>query len=257
MKEYFVEHFVLDTHMKKNKLVAIFGIKYEPQWLVDDLIENLKSWVDDFAILDCTKRDELWIHEGDYRIWGREEARKKGADWVFWTSPDERWEKNSGSIIRPYIDENTDEKILEFELKELYHPLWYRNDGMWDRKFRQRMFPLKDDQIMKYQPIQCHGVPIGSYEVVHLPVNIYHLKMIEAENRKMRAKVFNALDPDLKYQDIGYDYLDDEKEASLVRIPEERMYYPAYTKKYIFTVPEKYLVQEKGKEEVEEDEVHT
>lgn len=224
----------------KNKVVAIYGVKYEPEWLVEDFKKNM-SWVDDFVELDCRGRDELWIHEGDYRLWGREEARKQNAQWVIWSSPDERWEKNAGKIIRPLIDNNFENKIYEVQLKELFHPMWYRCDGMWDTKNRQRIFPLKDDQVMKYQPIQCHAAPMGDYEVIHLDVNIYHLKMIEKENRTMRAKVFNALDPDNKYQTMGYDYLDDEVEAVVVRIPEGREYTPVYNKRYIFTVPDKYL----------------
>lgn len=224
----------------KNKLVACFGWKYEPEWLIEQLKENL-SWVDDFAILDCRERDELWVHEGDYRLILREKAREMGADWILITSPDERWEKNAGKIVRSHIDNHKENKILEVNLKELYHPLWYRVDGIWGTKVRRRIYPLKDDQIMLYQPIQCSAMPQNEdYEIVHIDVNVYHLKMIGSENRKVRAKVFKKLDPDKKYQDIGYDYLDEEKDAKLVRIKEDRMYFPAY-KPYKFEVPEKYL----------------
>lgn len=231
--------------MKKNKLIVLYGRKYEPDFLVEDMKKNL-SWVDDFAEIDCRERDELWIHEGDYRIMAREKAREMGADWCLWTSPDERWEKDAGKKIRPMIDNNFEDKIYEFSLKELFHPLWYRCDGVWNEKWRQRLFPLKDDQLMRYQPIQVGGVPHGNYEVIRLDVNIYHLKMIEPQNRKNRVKVFKKLDPTGIYQTQGYDYLDDERDAVLARIPEDRMYTPAYTKPYKFEVPEKYLTDEIG-----------
>lgn len=224
----------------KNKLVACFGIKYEPQWLVDQLIENLKSWVDDFAILDCTKRDELWIHEGEYRIKLLEKALKMEAKWVLIISPDERWEKSAGDRIRPHLETN-DKKIFEVFLKELYHPNWYKIDGIWNEKIRRRIYNPSSDQIMVYQPIQCPSMPQnGDYAIERLDVNVYHLKMIEPENRTLRAKVFKKLDPDNKYQGVGYDYLDSEEGAKLQRIPEGREYEPKY-KKYLFSVPEKYL----------------
>lgn len=224
----------------KNKLVAVCGQKYEPDWMVDELRENL-SWVDELIVLNCKDRtEELWIHEGDYRLQLREMARAAGAKWLLITSPDERFEKNAGETIRPLIDHNWENKIYEFELKELFHPMWYRCDGVWDTKYRQRLYPLKDDQIMKYQPIQCPGIPMGDYEVVHLPIMIYHLKMIEKENRRLRKEVFNSLDPEKKYQTMGYDYLDDEVNAAMRRIDAGREYYPPYTKKYTFNpYPEK------------------
>ena len=37
------------------KLVAAFCYRYEPEWLVDQLIENL-AWVDDFAIVNTAVR---------------------------------------------------------------------------------------------------------------------------------------------------------------------------------------------------------
>lgn len=232
--------------MKKNKLVAVLGWKYESEEMVEDLKKNL-SWVDDFAIIDCRTRDELWIHEGDYRLLGREKAREMGADWILITSPDERWEKNAGAIIRPMIDHNFEDKIYEFNLRELYHPYWYRTDGIWGNKSRRRLYPLKDTQAMKYHPIQCPSVPQGDFEIIHLDVNIYHTKMIEPENRTLRAKVFSTLDPEKKFQGIGYDYLDDETEAVVERIPEDRMYTPEY-KPYIFAIPDKYFSKEELKE---------
>lgn len=227
-----------------SKLVAVCGWKYESEEMVEDMKKNM-SWVDEFCILDCRKRDELWIHEGQYRLILREMARKAKADWLLICSPDERYEDDAGEKIRPLIEGHQDKKIFEFSLKELYHPNWYRIDGIWGEKFRRRMYPLLDDQIMKYQPIQCPSMPVeDGYEVVRADVNIYHLKMIEPENRTLRAKIFKALDPENKYQSMGYDYLDDENGARMQRIPSDRMYHPKY-KTYKFEVPKEYLCPKK------------
>jgi len=227
--------------MKKIKLVALFGIKYEPEWMVDQLIENLSGWVDDFAIFDTRDRDELWIHEGEYRVALRDKAYAMNADWVLITSPDERWEDNAGDIIRPQIDDNKHKKILEFNLRELYTPTSYRVDGIWGQKVRRRMFPLRSGQQFAYQEIQCPSFPLGpDYRIVRSDVNIYHTKMIEPENRALRAAVFNKLDPNNRRQVIGYDYLDDESGMVLEEIEDGRNFYPPY-RPFRFEVPEKYL----------------
>lgn len=224
----------------KNKIVACLGWKYEPKWLIDELKENL-SWVDDFAIVDCRDRDELWIHEGEYRQLQRKLAKEKGADWVLITSADERWEKNAGEIIRPLVDDNKNKVIYEMNLRELYTPTAFRWDGIWANKLRRRIYPLLSGQTMKYQSIQCSSVPQDpDYQVKYIDVNIYHLKMIEPQNRVLRARVFNVLDPTKEFQPIGYDYLADEHGILLKDIMEGREYYPKY-KKYEFVVPSRYL----------------
>lgn len=224
------------------KLVAMFGWKYEPKWMVDQLIENLSGWVDDFAILDDRKRkDELWRHEGDYRRLLREKAFKMKADWVLITSPDERWEKYAGDRIRPFIDNNKDKVIYQFHLLEMFGPKLFRSDGIWGKKVRNRLYPLLPNQRMCDRPIQCPNVPQNpEYVIKPIDVNIHHLKMIEPENRKMRTRVFMKLDPYKVYQNIGYEYLDDEKDMVLTPISDDRGYLPKY-KKYLFKVPEKLL----------------
>jgi hypothetical protein len=226
-----------------NKLVALLGWKYEPSWMVSELKENLKGWVDDFCILDCRGRDELWIHEGEYRAKLRQMAKEKKADWAMFTSPDERWEKDAGKIIRPMIDNNKDRKILEPILRELYTPNQYRIDGIWAGKYRRRIWPLLDGLTYKYQRIQCPSPPENpEFEVVNIPVNIYHLKMIEPENRKLRAEIFKKLDPTNEFQWCGYDYLANDDGMVLEEIPKGKEYYPKY-RKYIFKVPENYLCE--------------
>lgn len=226
---------------KKSKLVAICGQKYEPDWMIEEMKQNM-PWVDEFAILDCRTRDELWIHEGDYRIKLREMAREKKADWVLVCAPDERYEKDAGEKLRPLIDDNTNDIAYGVKLLELFHPLWVRTDGIWGNKMRYRLYPLKDNQQMEYARIQCRPQPLG-LEQIDLDVVVYHLKMIEPENRTLRTKVFKLLDPTNTRQAVGYDYLDDEKDARLERVDPARMYFPEY-RKYIFSVPDKYLQKE-------------
>jgi len=244
---------------------------------VEDCVANLSPWVDDFAILDDTKHDRLWRNESEYRYLIRNLAIKKKADYLLITSPDERWEKNAGTIIRQAIEfeqhpkrpltrkefflkyhtyylppaefkypgseffYNNPNIIYTFDLRELWTPRTYRIDGIWGKKKRPRLFAIKPGQVFDKSPIQCKSYPINAgYTFCHLPVNIYHLKMINPSNRKLRAEVFTKLDPNLKYQSIGYDYLFDETGLQLEQIPKGRGYSPRY-KEYTFTVPKEYL----------------
>jgi hypothetical protein len=224
------------TH--KPKLVALFGWKYEPEWMVEELKENLAPFVDDFCILDDRNRThELWRHEGEYRKILRKMAFEKKADWVLITSPDERFDDNAKDIIPKLL--NTHKPIVyTFPLREMYTPDSYRVDGIWGRKVRPRLYRLKHGQQLANKRIQSRSYPNGLRKV-HVDVNIYHLKHIEPENRVMRAEVFKQTDPDNKFQRIGYDYLADETgiEMQKINVP----YSPFYTKKYIFTVPDHFL----------------
>lgn len=221
------------------KIVACLGWKYEPQWMIDDFKKNM-SWVDDFAILDCRGRDELWIHEGEYRLKLREMAAKKKADWILIASADERYEKNAGDTIRPLVEDNKNKVIYEFNLREMFTPTHYRTDGIWE-KYRRRLYPLLPNQTVSYQPIQCPSMPQNAdYRIEKVDVNIYHLKMIEPENRIMRTRVFKELDKTNEFQGVGYDYLADDYGAVLEKIPKGREYLPKY-RKYIFKVPKKFL----------------
>lgn len=248
-----------------TRLVAVFGIKYEPAWLVRDLKENLAPWVDDFAVVDCrSRRDELWIHEGRYRKLQRGAAIEAKADWVLVTSPDERWEDGAGDIIRPLIDGHKDKVIFNFPLREMWTPTAYRTDKLWGRKRRARLFPLLPNQRTSRSRIQAGPAPIGdgTYARETLDANIYHLKMIEPENRVMRAEVFEALDPDYHFQsrdpsrltarrkeldpegvliEHGYHYLHNEDGLELEEIPEGRGFSPPYDRPYIFDVPPRLL----------------
>ena len=220
----------------RSKLVAMFGIKYDEE-LVPGLMTNLSGWVDDFAVVDDRRKKELWRHEGEYRKELRKIAFDLEADWVLTTSPDERWEKDSGAIIRQLIDRHTTKKIYEFNLREMFTPHQYRIDGIWGKKKRLRLYPLKRDQTIAYRRIQCPSFPQDDdYEVVSVDVNIYHLKMIEPRNRIIRARVFNTTDPDRDFQDIGYNYLYNEDDIELEFIPEGREYEPEY-ERWLFNVP--------------------
>jgi len=66
-----------------------------------------------------------------------------------------------------------------------------------------------------------------------LDYNLYHLKMVDIEDRKNRAALYNALDPNKEMQAIGYDYLFDDTNLKIEKINLKNRYdYKCLPKKY-------------------------
>lgn len=238
-----------------KRLFVVAGQKYEPDWLVDDMRSNM-SWADRVCIVDTRSRTkEYWIHEGQYRQLQRQElirAGIKAGDWVLVTSPDERLEKNAEERIRDFIDRpQNGSAVGVLKLWEMFTPNEYRTDGIWGRKVRPRLYMFAKNQKFANRRIQTRPTPIGNYRNVVLPVNLYHLKMIEPENRIARAEAYKKTDPRYHYQSrnsgafakidqegkfkrLGYDYLSDIEGMVLETIPAGREYTPPYTKPYYF-----------------------
>lgn len=103
----------------------------------------------------------------------------------------------------------------------------YRVDGVWGQKAQVRLFPLHKDQAYPVRAFHAPWSPIG-YRIRHSGLNLYHLKMITRERREMRRRLYNQLDPERRFQSIGYDYLVDEDSAAFEDIPRGREYDPPH-----------------------------
>jgi hypothetical protein len=250
-----------------SRLVAVFGIKWEPQWLVDDLMENLAPHVDDFAIVDCRDRThEFWIHEHEYRLLQRKALEEKGAEWAFVTSPDERVTPDFSDHVRPLIDAwEAQDRIRRngrvrrghlppigvFPLLEMWTPTQARVDGIWGRKTRPRLYRLLPGQTYQDKRLQSVPHPVDrAYPRVTLPTPLIHLKNIEPENREARARAYEVCDPEYRllprsggqfrrldgdhgnrFEQQGYHYLADEEGVELAEAP---AFHPPYTRPYYF-----------------------
>lgn len=239
--------------MDKSRLFISYGVKYEPQWLVDDMQENL-HYADCFAEVDCRAREtEFWIHEGEYRRLQRKallEAGIRRGDWVLVTSPDERWDDSGEQTIRELMDKQ-EKAVYVFPLREMWNPTQYRVDGIWGRKTRPRLYPFEENQIFSDRRLQSIPVPVyPRYPRRFVPeLNLYHLKTIEPESRKNRALAYEVCDPRYKLQSgrshksidpegrfaaEGYHYLYNEDGLETEEIPEGKGFSPAYDRPYIF-----------------------
>lgn len=214
------------------KIVLIFSFRHDYN-LVPDLIDNVSGFIDDYVSWDDRNNKGLYFHEGKIRRHLITEAKKKGADWILGMDPDERFERTAEKKIK-ILTKSKEKIIYGFHYRELYTPSQYRIDGVWGGKKRFSLFPAFEDQ--KFMNLQVHQPwhPINNdYKFVETELNLYHLKMIDPQNRKDRKFLFNKLDPGKKIQKIGYDYLDDEKGMKLKRIPFRRRYIPAYKQGYV------------------------
>lgn len=224
--------------VRKPKIIATCGIKYEPEWLLDDWKENL-SWVDGFAIADCRSRvNELWIDETDLYTWERQIAGEMGADWVLVISPDERLDRNAERIIRRAV-EGPRNITYTFKVRELFTPTHYRVDGRWDHGIQKRLYAYDPEHEIKKKKLHTSPVPPAAYDrTVMLGCDLYHLKHIEPENRVARAKVFSKLDPRMDDTILdNYEEIADDTGMKLKEISKNKPYYPPYTRPYHYRPP--------------------
>lgn len=205
------------------RLVAGYAFKYEPDWLIEDLRENL-SWVDGFVSLNQRDRtDELWSPRSERVAALQSLARDIGAEWMLIMDPDERLEDRAEVVVRALIEHDPKARFT-FNFRELFSPTEYRVDGVWGQKTRRRLFHLSQLRAPR----------------MRVDLNIYHLKHIEPGNGALRSRVFQQAN----YWDnhrLGFEYLADEEGMVLESIPEGRGYRPAYDRPYRFEVPERLL----------------
>lgn len=249
------------------RIFAVAGWRYEPEWLVNELRQNL-AWVDELVIVDDRARtDQLWVHEGQYRIMQRQALIDAGIrpwDWVLVTTPDERWGARAERTMRHLITKRR-RAIYQFPLREMFTHSRYRTDGMWGDKWRPRLFPFLPDQQFTQKKIQTPPTPTeGGYKRIRVPrVPIYHLENIAPASRAERAIVYEALspgsrerarasvywrqhDPTGRYiRASGYAYLADTRGMRLAPVPPGDIH-PRPTRPYLFRVPDELLVAECG-----------
>lgn len=160
-------------------------------------------------------------------------AGRHGAFWLIAVDADERLERDFRRRSDAHIRQAQTEGVsaMAVTIRELWDaPDQYRVDGVWGRKQTARLFRYRDDH--DFGAMELHGVwaPVngklttGGFRLADL--TIYHQRMIHAADRERRRRRYVALDPDRRWQSIGYDYLTDPAGLRLERLPEGRDYLP-------------------------------
>lgn len=131
-------------------------------------------------------------------------------------------------------------KVLEVARSERPHPderdrfreLWddpgrYRVDGIWGRKWQALLWRYRRDHEMDPRPLHTHKAPMQGVRGRHFPtagLTVFHLGMLTPEDRRRRRARFERLDPDRRWQPMGYAYLTDPAGLELEDVPPELDY---------------------------------
>jgi hypothetical protein len=160
-----------------------------------------------------------------------EAAWEHGADWLLGIDADERLETGFRERMERELDraDETGADALWVPFKELYAPDRVRVDGVWGTKHKACLFRSSRDHV--FDERRMHGrwaslrEPEASWPAADL--RLYHLRMIEPADRVARAELYRRLDPDRRWQPIGYDYLLDEDGMELAPLEPGRGYAPS------------------------------
>lgn len=165
-----------------------------------------------------------------------EAALRHNPDWLIAVDADERLERGFRKRAISEIERAEMEGHLAYAVR--FRELWdsphtYRVDGIWGRKVRARLFRARPDHEFDPRALHGHWAPLNSKHNGRYPVAdlvIYHLRMIERGDRLLRRDRYRRLDPDNRWQRVGYDYLVEEEGLRLERLPEGRDFDPPGTR---------------------------
>lgn len=157
-------------------------------------------------------------------------------DWLIGVDADERLERRfrrrAERILR-----GTEADGLYVHWRELWdRPDRWRADGIWGQKKKSVLFRARRDHAFDmralhgtWAPLNGLPPPADGRATFPFPVAdliVWHLSMIRPEDRVARRERLEAIDPDRRWQPIGYDYLTDEAGLRLRRVGSRRGYRP-------------------------------
>jgi glycosyltransferase involved in cell wall biosynthesis len=238
------------------RVAALIQVRNEEQYL-PAWLDNVSDCVDGIIALDDGSTDatrdilrshpklvELLENEPN-RPWNEranqialvEASRRHSAEWVLCLDADERLELRFTESLGVALDDAdaNDKKAFLFSVRELWDdPEQYRVDGVWSMKNICRLFK-NDPAHRRFDPRPLHRFWPPLEIVAQLGTcalqrgdRIYHLRMIRAADRTARVEQYEALDPDRRFQRIGYRYLIDESGIEFERVSHERRYVPVH-----------------------------
>lgn len=221
-----------------RKIGAVFGWRWEPEWLVKECVENLSPLVDVVEVLDNRHQTGEWQDEYRYRIQQREAAHKLGLDWFLLTSPDERWSVGSEKKIRSIVKRNQFQ-MYSITIREMWSMNEIRVDGAFADRQRMRIFPVR---MMKHlSPAGIHNKIVPRKyrrNAIRTDIDVYHLKNSHPDNRRKRAEMMKELDARIgKDRPHVWDGFLDE-DILLEPVP-EGAFTPPLTRPFLWT-PEEY-----------------
>jgi hypothetical protein len=154
-------------------------------------------------------------------------ALRQGAEWALCVDHDERLERDFRARAERVIARGRHVGAAAFALRLL--ELWdspdrYRADGLWGEKTKVSLFRLRADHEFDPQPLHGLKAPLQARPFRRTDLLLYHLGMLTAADREARRARYEQLDPDERWQAVGYAYLTDEAGLRLRRVPPRRAF---------------------------------
>lgn len=245
---------------RKPRLLALIVFRDEMRFL-PGWFENVPAQVDGVVALDDGSADGsaelvaaqpsvlelIRLPRRDPHVWDDglnhrlaiEAALRHAPDWMVGLDADERLEREFRTRAEDEIRraEERGYTALSLCLRELWDsPTTYRVDGVWGTKRRARLFKNAPGLRFDLRSLHGHWAPLSGrrrffgifrrYPAADLL--LYHLRMIDPQDRQARRDRYNRLDPGRKFQRRGYDYLTDEEGLRLKELPPGREYEPLH-----------------------------
>ena len=153
-----------------------------------------------------------------------EAALRHGADWALALDVDERVERAFRARAERVISRGRLLGLTAFSVR--MRDLWdaqdrYRTDGAWGETRRLRLFAVRADDVFDTAPLHGQKAPVGTRSRTG-DLIVYHLGMLTDADRTARRRRYETLDPDRRWQRIGYAHLTDQTGLRLARVPRRR-----------------------------------
>ena len=219
------------------KTLALIAVRDEERFL-PGYFAHLRNFVDGFAVVDDGSVDATWsliqkepklsfsfrreVRAADhfFEIENRElllnAAKDLGAEWVLGCDADERYEmaflKNMAALQNEA--EKREKRAIALQVFGLWNsPVTYRADTPIGRLSKFVLFKVPTEISYADRPkraLHSSWLPVAMMNPAYhwsTDYRIYHLRSVHPADRIRRFEKFRRIDPENKWQPVGYDHL--------------------------------------------------